>query len=207
MSDSNEVTGHLETPIDYFDDINVQDIAPPATLERLAALAKEAKELEDVIHGEHVALEEKRAKLDKLYGMLIPNIMDELGMKEFKLVDGSKVEVKDDIRTSILVVNRGAAFDWLEKHDFDGIIKTKVISDFARGEMEKAQAAVDLLAANGVAGSIDRNIHAATLKSFVKERLAEAGEEGVVEFPRDLFGVYEFKVAKITLPKPTKAKK
>lgn len=209
---SDEVTGHLnEGPIDYFDDVQ-PEVAAPATLERLTAMAREAKALEEVINKDNVALEEKKAQLDRIHGLLIPNIMQELGMTSFVLEDGSTVAVKDDLRTSIKVENRIQAWEWLEGQKHDGIIKTKVVSEFGRGEMAKATELLSKLEKEGQAVSLDRNVHPATLKSFVKERLEAdanlpADADPALRLPRDIFGVYEFKRSEIKLPKVKKSKK
>ncbi|QJB22102.1 hypothetical protein XccvBFoX7_gp44c [Xanthomonas phage FoX7] len=186
--------------IDYFSDAPSEEEAPPATLERLTALAVEAKELEEDISQKLVALEELGSKLTKIKRDLIPSVMEELAMQSFILADGSKIEIKNVINASISEVNKAPAYNWLEENDFDGIIKTKVSAEFGRGEMVNAKAALAAMEAAGFGGSLDRSVHNATLKAFVKEQL----EKGEVSIPLDLFGVFEFKEAKITLPKKPK---
>jgi hypothetical protein len=191
-------TKSVEKPLDYFDDVPTAPVEV-ATLELLARLAHESSALEAEILRDSVALEEKNAALSKLMRVRIPEIMGTLGMEEFKLTDGSVVSVKADIKCGITEVNKPAAFAWLEKEHFDGIIKTNVAAQFGKGEMEKAKEALELLEKAGFSGSMDRSIHSATLKSFVKERL-ENGDN----IPVDTFGIFEFKMAKIKLPKPKK---
>jgi hypothetical protein len=189
---------NMPFPIDYFDD-NVEEMALPATLERLTILAADSKRLESEISADAVALAEKQAKQDKILRELIPNVMTELGMSQFKLTDGSVVEVKDDLRAGITEANKPAAFKWLEDEHYDGIIKTKVMSEFGKGEASKVAEAVAALEKAGFSASTDRSVHPATLKSFVKERLEEGDS-----IPVELFGVFEFKIAKIKLPKAKK---
>jgi hypothetical protein len=173
----------------------------PATLQLLARLANESKDLEKEIGEDSVALAEKQAKLDGLLRKRIPEIMRELGMEEFKLTDGSKVSVKNDIKCGITEANKPAAFEWLESTNNDGIIKTKVGVDFGKGEMEDAKKAMQVLSDLGLPAAMDRAVHPSTLKSFVKEML----EKGI-NIPADAFGIFEFTIAKITLPKPVKQK-
>jgi len=209
---SEEVTGHLsDAPIDYFDDIQ-PEVAAPATLERLVSMAKEARALEAEINADNVVLEEKKAKLDRIHGLLIPNIMEELGMSNFTLQDGSVIDVKNDLRASIKVENRNQAWQWLESQKHDGIIKTKVVSEFGRGELAKANELLEKLSKEGQSAALDRSVHPATLKSFVKERLEAdanlpADANPALRLPRDIFGVYEFKRSEIKLPKVKKGKK
>jgi hypothetical protein len=185
--------------VDYFDEPNGQDEAPPATLERLTALAAEARDLEDQINADTVALEELKGKHDKITKRFIPTIMEELALEKFTMSDGAEISIKESIAASISAENKPAAFAWLAERNFDGIIKTKVQSEFGKGEIEKARELVARINEAGFDASLDQNVHPMTLKSFVKERL-EAGDS----IPLDVFGVFESKEAKIKLPKRKK---
>lgn len=169
---------------------------PESTLEYLRELAAEMVALQAEVDADTVALAEKNAKLDKIASRLIPDVMDELALESFTLKDGSKMEVKPDIKTSITADHKPAAFKWLADRNYDGIIKTKVMTEFGKGEMDKAQKAQQALEKLGYFASLDQNIHPATLKSFVKERLA-AGEA----IPTDVFGIYDMRKTKITRPR------
>lgn len=186
-----------EPQIDYFDDNPQQEAAPPATLERLIALAVESQELEKQIIADTIALSEKQDNLDKILRQRIPDIMEELALEDFKMKDGSKITVKDDIKCSLSEERKPAGFAWLRQNEFDGIIKTNVTVTFGKGEAEDAERARQALVDAGfVDATVVDSVHPSTLKSFVKERL-EAG----TNIPLDTFGVFEFKIAKITPPK------
>ena len=185
-------------PIDYFDD-DLKPVADEATLEVLTKLAQQSVELESKIAQMTVELEEKQSELGQLLRKRIPEIMKTLAMEEFKLTDGCVVSVKSEIKCGITEANKPAAFAWLEEHEFDGIIKTNVSVAFSKGEMEKAEKAVELLREDGFDAALDRSVHPSTLKSFVKERL-EAGDN----IPVDTFGIFEFDQAKVKLPKQKK---
>lgn len=208
-----DVTGHLnDNPpdIDFFDESEPVEVSQN-TLERLSELALEYRALELEIQADTVALEEKKSKFDKLKGRTIPGIMQELQLTAFKMADGASIETKKDVRASILVENRSAAWLFLEKNKMDGIIKTEVVAPFAKGKLAEASKAVEALKGLGVDASIDRSVHPATLKAFVKERMdvegaADPKDETVVRLPRDIFNVYEFTEAKIKLPRVKKTK-
>jgi hypothetical protein len=186
------VSDELEPPIDYFDEVP----APPrATLERLTKLATEARDLQVQIADDTIALGQKQEKLNKITREFIPNIMDALAMTEFKLTDGSVVSVKDEVQCSITEDRKEGAFAWLTEHNFDGIIKTKVISEFGKDEIAAAKQALDVLTIAGFIARMDRNVHPMTLKAFVREQL----EKGT-NIPIETFGIFEFKQAKIKLP-------
>jgi hypothetical protein len=186
-----------DAEIEYFDETPAPP--PAATLERLTRLATEARDLQVRIANDTIELAEKQEWLNKITREFIPDIMDALGMTEFKLVDGSTVSVKNEVQCSLSEERKADAFTWLTEHQFDGIIKTKVISEFGKDEIELAKTALEILIKAGYAAKMDRAIHPMTLKAFVKEQL----EKGT-NIPITTFGIFEFKQAKIKLPSPSK---
>ena len=190
------------TAIDYFEgEAEGQAPVEPMTLARLTKMAEEARDLETTINRLNVELAEAQDKRTNILRNLLPSAMDELGIKDFTLADDSKINVKDVINASISEENKPRAFAWLEENNCDGIIKTKVASEFGKGEIEDARKALKALEDAGFTGVMDRNVHPMTLKAFVKEQL----EQGVA-LPLDVFGVFEFKEAKITKPKEKRAR-
>ncbi|WVW37717.1 hypothetical protein Gekk315_00005 [Aeromonas phage Gekk3-15] len=187
-----------DTPIDYFEDLP----APAVNLKDITDLAALGAEKQAELDAKTLELEVLQQEVDKIYRRQLPELMRAAAMDEFKLEDGSKLARKSDIKTSISVANAPSAYRWLEDHEYDGIIKTKVVSEFGRGEIEEAKKVVELLMEQGVMADLNRAIHPATLKSFVKERL-EAGEA----IPMDVFGVYEFEIVKVTKPRASAKKK
>lgn len=175
--------------------------AEPATLERISQLAETARRLEQEMERLTIELAEKQDRHSNIMRNIMPDMMLELGMKDFTLTDGSKVAIKESINASISEANKPAAFAWLEEHSFDGIIKTKVSADFGKGEIDGARKAVEALEQAGFSAAMDRSVHAMTLKSFVKEQLEEGNA-----IPLDLFGVFEFKEAKITRPRARRSR-
>jgi len=203
-SQAGDVTGHLGdgSGIDYWDGLeDLSEGIALTTMERVAALVKSAETLSGEIDTLSVELAEKEEARKKIVRVQLPEIMSELGMAEVKMESGAVVSILDKVNASISEVNRPEAFKWLEEHEYDGIIKTKVLAEFGKGEMEDAKKAQKALQDAGFMGSLDRNVHPMTLTSFVKERLA-AGES----LPES-FSVFEFKEAKIATPKAKKPKK
>lgn len=191
---------HSSTAIDYFDDLpQASGEVQAATLERLTALAVESKELDKRINDATIALEELKSEQDRILMQHIPTIMATLGLEEFKLTDGSKVTVKEDVKCGLSEERKPAAFDWLRANQCDGIIKTAVSLAFGKGETDAVKKAMEVLAEAGFEPNVSENVHPQTLKSFVKEQL-EAG----TNIPLETFGVYEYKVAKIALPRTRK---
>jgi hypothetical protein len=195
----NETVMEMPGGIDYFDVPNVPVEGAEATLESLAKFAQEMKDVEKEIADLEAKLGERKGRHDKISGAIIPEMMEKLGMEEFKLKDGSKVSVKVDIKCGLTEERKPAGFAWLRDNDFGGIIKTALSLSFGKNEEADAQRAVEVLAEAGFHANVGDSVHPATLKSFVKERI-KAGDN----IPLDTFGVYEFKQTKIVLPKTRK---
>jgi len=186
----------MSTEIDFFEPGTVEP-NPESTLERLTALAKDATDLMKEIETDEAATKLKQERLDKILREYIPGIMRDLDLEDYKLKDGSKVEVKEEVKCHISEENKPDAFAWLRENNFDGIIKTNVTASFGKGEVQRAaEARAALVAAGFDQAAISESVHSSTLKAFVKERL-EAGDS----IPLEPFGVYEFTIAKITQPK------
>lgn len=137
-------------------------------------------------------LEEAEKRFRKTERTTLPDLLQEFGLSSIVLDTGQIVELKTDCAASIKEENKQAAFGWLTEHDFDGIIKTKVVSEFSKGQYEQALEAVELLIESGFPADLDQSIHAATLKAFVKEQMAEG-----TALPLDIFDIHNFKKATI----------
>jgi len=201
---------------DTFDDepgISADDIfgvgdAPDMTaaeqgdaLEKLIELAEQlrAKDADVVLANEALAL--VKGEADTLRSRTIPNLMQRLKMMSFTLEDGSEIKIKPDIKCSLTVEKKPAALAWVRARGDDGIIRKELTLSFGKEDEENAKKAEKLLREQGFTPDIGENIHPQTLKSYVKERM-EAGDN----IPLDTFSVFEYKEAKITLPKKKKSK-
>lgn len=145
------------------------------------------------------------SELNKEYQTLtvtrIPQLMQSAGVEEFKMEDGTKIEVKDFINGTLPKDEgrRRTALDWIEAVGAGGLIKEAIDFSLPRGSRElsakiKAQLKklkIDYDAAEG--------IHPQTLYAFARERMKK-GES----VPTDLLGLFIGQVAKITPPKENK---
>ena len=126
--------------------------------------------------------------------------MAELELTKIVLDSGEELSIASEVFAGISVADRDSAYGWLEEHGFSGLIKGELTIGFSRLELPRAEALVKELVAAGHPAVLVKNIHAGTLKAFVKEQLAQTE----LEFPMELFGARPVKVAKI---KPPKVKK
>ncbi len=195
--------------IDFFADYSPQaDHASEDIKERLLSLVNREVDLDAEITEAKVALIELEEKLKKLRREELPELLDEMGQEECKLADGRKVGVSRKVNGSVKEENREEWFAWLSETKNDGIIKTKVISEFGRGEIDDAKKAKEALMKAGFMSSLDQSIHAQTQSAFIREHLAKDPEsEGYKPLP-DCVDLFEFREAKVTQPKdPAKRKK
>lgn len=154
-------------------------------LQGLAQMARRAKLLEKEIEDFETDLKTKKEQFRKLTEEAIPEALSSLGLKSFKMDDGSSIEVKAFYSASISEARRAEAFQWLRDHGYDDIIKNTVSVRFGRKESALADKAIDMLRNAGFPVEQAEKIEAMTLKAWVKEQV-EKGRE----FPSDLFGAY-----------------
>lgn len=175
---------------------------PEDALKRVAELAAMMIKLQANVTAAEAALSAAKLAYARVEQTDLPELMAELGLSMIKLEDGSTVEVRRTYASSITDERRERAHAWLIEHGFGGLIKTRLEMSFGRGqEAEAAAAAQQIESSLGVAPVVEQSVHSGTLSAFVKEQI-EAG----TQIPRDLFGVFEIKKAKLTAPKATRRK-
>jgi len=154
-------------------------------LSSVGALAKRAKELEKEVEELESVLKERQEQRRKLLEDTIPAMLSELGMKSFKMSDGSNIEVKPFYSASIKEESRAKAYEWLRENGFDDIIKNTVSVRFGRGEDGLCDTLLNQLRKQNYPVEQSQKIEPQTLKAWVREQV-ERGSE----FPTELFGVY-----------------
>ena len=154
-------------------------------LSGISALAKRAKQLEKDLEDQETVLKEKKEQYRKLIEEAIPEALAGLGMKSFKMEDGSSIEVKSFYSASISEARRAEAFEWLRTNNFGDLIKNTVSVRFGRGEEQLCQRVMEMLTSSGFPVEQAEKVEPMTLKAWVKERVEKGSE-----FPSELFGVY-----------------
>jgi len=155
------------------------------SIEGIAAMAKRAKELSAEIKDLETVLKERQDQFRKLTETTLPEALASLGMKSFKMHDGSSIEIKPYYGASIPEGRRTEAHDWLRQHGFDDIIKNIVSVRFGRGEDELCARLIRMLRETGYPLEQAEKVEPMTLKAWVREQV-ERGNT----FPVDLFGAY-----------------
>lgn len=163
----------------------------------LVQLADELVEAQKLVEIRERALEEAKEAVSEIAEKRIPNATDGLEGK-FTLSDGRTLEVKEDIRSSIAGEKRIPAIQWLDEHDYGHIVKRVISVEFGKNSDEEVAAFKKALedyrkkTKRPLVVKEQYSVHHATLNAWVKEQLGEG-----VELPRDTFGIFRQRVAKV----------
>jgi len=162
----------------------------------MSDVLKQLDELAEELAAADLAVETAEADLDlkkevaaSLAEVQIPELMEGVGLTEFKTEGGLKIKVIKKIRSNISEANRNAAFNWLREHGHNAMIK-RALTVLAQDDDQGQELSV-LLSDYDV--SDKATVPWQTLDKFVTEMLEE-GED----IPQDLFGVYRQQKAKVT---------
>ena len=172
-------------------DLMAEDSQSPLDLPSNEGLSGVQKLANDIVAAqtrvENLEADLKAAKqaLLKLTDEDLPSQMTEIGLTNFTLADGSKVDIKQTLSTRIKKDNEEKAYAWLRKHGEGDIIKNTVTVRFGIEKDNEAKALVDELTEKQWEPERKEDIHPGTLKAWVKNRI----EEGK-ELDMDLFGVW-----------------
>lgn len=166
------------------------------TMNELSQLAHALVEAEQETAAAEELLKGKKAREAHLREVTLPLAMQELDLVKTVLSTGETITIKDDVYASIPAANKLAVFDWLTEHGYGALIKTEVAVEFGKGELENANNLVSMLRDTGLAGVLTRNVHAQSLKAFLREQIAAAKD-----IPLDLFGARSVTIAEVKAPK------
>lgn len=161
-------------------------------LASLSALAREQLDLEQQIARDEALLSEKKEKHRLLCEVKVPELMDELGIDEFKLSNGVKVTVSPYFSGKI---TDPAAYKWLEDNNQADIIKGEISIPFPKGfSKQQLKAIVAVAREVGLNPDVGEQVHPSTLRAWIKDMVTKGQQ-----FPRELFNVYVGKRTKLSL--------
>ncbi len=182
--------------VDYEEDIQTVVTPTSEQLVNIAELAAQQDDIEQRLVRYAEIAKELKAEHKKISEELIPTAMSEVGMQKFTLENGVTVSVDKGVYASISKKNEPNAYKWLRETGNEDIIKNEIKVRFGAGEDSLAeQLEATLNDEFGIAYDQKASVHPGTLKAFVREELAEGSD-----IPHDLFGIFEFKVAKLSKP-------
>jgi hypothetical protein len=190
--------------------INLLDDVAPASNElgAIADMAQQMFDLEEEIVAIELSLKQKKQDLNKLANQDLPDLMQELNIKDFSLNNGAKVKVEDVVSASVpsqssiirakgddkaeLEIRQQQCFEWLRANGGAELIKSNVEVQFGRDEDALCNEFTQELKNRSLHYKRAIGVHPATINSFIKEKI-DNGQN----IPRDLFKIYEGRRAKI----------
>ena len=191
--------------------INLLDDVAPASnsLGAVSDLAQTMFDTEKEIESLEKLLKEKKQNLTKLAEQDLPDLMQELNMKDFTLNNGAKVEIQDIASGSIpsataimrakpedrpeLELRQQQCFDWLRGNNAGDLIKSNVEVQFSKGEDKACNDFTEELRERNLFYRRAVGVHHGRLNSFIKEQLSDGKD-----VPHDLFKIYVGRKAKLT---------
>lgn len=183
----------MTTKINIMDDLSEAEsgnhsTASDSLLKHISDMGEEMKSLE-----KRIAADTERLK--EIQNTDLPEAMEAVGMKSFKLLDGSEVIIKDIIAGNIPKepARAAAAYDWLNSNGFGDLIKVEVSTQFGKGEYEKASELAKAVEQQfGLKMQAKNSVHFMTLSAWAKEQVANGAD-----LPFDLLGIWVGKKATI----------
>jgi hypothetical protein len=157
-------------------------------LRQLANLAEELERVQAQREEKEAELKQVQEQERQLAEHDIPEKLQEIGMEEFTLADGTKVGVKEDVKLSIPKnpEKRSAVFQYLRDFGLGSLIKEEVKTTENPEQAQKA------LEAAGIHFDVDENAHTGAVKFALKE-LESEGQD----VPWQDLGGYKVRQAKI----------
>lgn len=157
---------------------------PGSPIHQIHNLLEKKEDLEQKISEQEKLIKKDKELLRELTENLIPDLMNEMGLSEFKTKDGKTVSIEKFYSASISKDRFETASEWLRETNNDGIIKHEILVPVGR-ETELLEKVTAILSEAGVGFENKESVHHSTLRAFVKERI-ENGQP----LPLDLFGVH-----------------
>ena len=166
------------------------------SLQTVANLLQEQLKLEELIESLEETVKIQKENLRKLSGETIPTKMAELGLTATEMLDGSKVQVVEDIYVSIPKDAKKSSdcYQWLTDNGLGDIIKNQVGIAFGMGEKQQAEKLQDYIKETlGYIPEVKISVHPSTLKATFRKW----HEEGR-SVPDNMFNLFIGQKTKIT---------
>jgi hypothetical protein len=181
-------------PFDY-SDFQEENTAPAEDLlARISVVADQLMAKKKAAAKAELELKKIMDEVSRLEEVELPQMMKEARQEEMKTTSGVRLKLVNEVHTNISKERKPKAIAWLDANGQGGIVKRNVVIAFNKCDEEKVAALLRLIKKGWPNHKVDLDVHAATVKSLVKERLA-AG----LEVPLDVFGVYRREVVLVEI--------
>lgn len=160
--------------------------------EELTELVNQVISLDAKLHLAEYNAQNTKKLLADLLEKEIPLKLQEMGLKEAVLKDGTKVSYVPTYWAKIKNENKAEAFTWLRNNGLGDLIKRRISIDFTKGDDNEASKVKSLLEEKGHLVDDKEDVNYQTLSAMVREQIEKGND-----IPKDLLGVFQKKEAKI----------
>lgn len=174
------------------------EVQEPATLENLVARGERRAEIvaEIAVYKEQVAeLEDELKEIEEKH---VPQILNQLKMKNFGMQDGTEIKLELSFQGSLVIKDkeqRMKQLAWLAdpKTKGENIIKKEISLVFPRGKSKEADFCEKILKEFKFDYTVGESVHAGSLGSFIKAKVVNGDEVPFEELKWRVFDKAKFK--------------
>lgn len=165
-------------------------------LGRISVLADEMHQLDKDAADAELKVKKLRETHRQIAEEQLPELFEQVGMKELVTYRGLPLKLKNKVFTSISKGRKPTAIAWLDANGQGGMVKRCVIIDFDKTQEDKVAALLRLIDKGWPNNRTELDVHGSTVKAFVTKQLADGKE-----IPLDVFGVHCVDTVEITSKK------
>jgi len=166
--------------------------ATDAEVAEIADLAQRQKDLDKEIDKMQKSLDDVKERRRKIAEEDLPAALDQAGVSDVTLSDGSRIAVKSDLKVNIPKSKKEAAAEWLVAQGASALVKEDVHIPFNKGQERDVEQLTTELEQNGYTYNVQPEMHSGSVKKFLKEHMEEGGE-----LPNDVMNVYPFRETEV----------
>jgi hypothetical protein len=177
----------------------LEDVAPASNeLGAITEAAERVLSLEEEIRALENQLKDKGQTLKKLTEQELPDLMQELNVKDFTLTNGAKIGLVDIVSASIpsagqinrakgdvkeeLLSRQKRCHNWIRKNYGEALIVSNIEVPFGKHEDKKCSEFKKQLRKDKVFYNESTGVHPQTLKAFIRECLGKGINVPVEDF-------------------------
>jgi hypothetical protein len=161
-------------------------------IQTLTSKASELKVMTEHLEYLHEAVKKAEETIKNLSEQELPMLMNEIGMQQFRLQDGTKFEVKPILAVNAPKEKMEEIDEWLDNNGHSGLVKT-IVAIPKTVPTEVIEEILHTFKEHGYEVDVTKSIHWQTLNKWAREM-----EEEGYAIPEDLFKVYRAMKAFIT---------
>lgn len=155
-------------------------------LKRIVALANEYVDIAWQLERLKAQLALLEKQYDDLGQVILPDMMQQAGLSEFRLENGYRLRVRPVLGCSVLKEKLDIAEAWLDANGHSGLVKHRLQVDIPKGDNPHLLHLQDTLKSCGLEYEDIKRIHPQTLNRWAREM-----KENNDQIPTDIFNVYE----------------